>query len=161
MQWPAFSSLEDPKIERKDSLSESFFVPNLVESALKAGLLRDQWCLISWPHSEFRWGLGLWQSRQPTKLVFLLLPHDPCHRAPLRLKVMTSYCGALLNCHMSFFEVQIFLISCCSCNGVKLATLLCFAFLLTRHTRSNPLMSVSSVLYNNANNTVGKLSEDF
>ena len=44
---------------------------------------------------------------------------------------------------------------------MKLATLLYFAF-LTRPTRarSNPLMSVSSVLYN-TNNTVGKLSEDF
>ena len=73
---------------------------------------------------------------------------------------MTPHCGELLNCqcHMSFFEGRIFLISCCSRNGVKLATLLYFAFLLTRHTHSNPLMSVSSVLYNN---TVGMLSEDF
>ena len=74
---------------------------------------------------------------------------------------MTPCCRALLNCHMSFFEGRIvFLVSCYSCNGVKLAVLLYFAFLLTRHTRSNlnPLMSVSPVLYNN---TVGKLSEDF
>ena len=59
---------------------------------------------------------------------------------------------------MSFFEGRIFLISCCSRSGVKLATLLHFALPHTRYIRSNPLMSVSSVL---CNNTITKLQEDF
>ena len=37
-------------------------------------------------------------------------------------QVMTPYCGALIDCHMTFSGRWISLTSYCSCNGVKLAS---------------------------------------
>ena len=118
------------------------------------------WFFDRVPSFDGDWDFGKVGSR--SELVFFLLLHYPYHRTPLydfRSSGNGSILWALLDCHTLLWRMDIFdfILQLQWCEAHRRNSI-AFTFLLIRHTHSNPLMSVFSVLYNN---TLGKLSEDF
>ena len=118
------SCLEDSKTERKDSLSSPLCSqPSKVnKSALKAhSKARSQGnrCCLMLCVLEFWWGLGFSKVDNWSKLDFfafavwsILVTALLYISARIQLQVITplACCWTLQNCHISFFEWQLFLI---------------------------------------------------